>query len=177
VARGGRPPPRLALDEDRGDRQPADPFSDLVGVVALQARRQQEALDLLGVDEPADLTAVLRGLVGRAAQLDADAEGGGRGPRAGDDRWPVEVQRGDDHADGEAGRGRPGLGGGLTVGGQRRPAVDLGHQAALGQGGDVATDGQLADAELAREVTDPYGTAPSQLGKQSLLPLRAEQPL
>jgi hypothetical protein len=177
VPRRRCPPSRLALDEDGGHLQVPDPVEHLVSAAVLQARGKEESLYLLGIDQQADLAAVLVGVVARSAQMDVDAERGRGGPRPGDDRRPVEVERRHDHADGEARRGASGLVCRAAVRWQGRSAVHLGHQAAFGQGGDVAADGQLAHAELAREVTYPHRSHTSKLGEQAFLPLRAEKPL
>lgn len=156
MPRGWRPPTWLAFDEDGWNRQVPDPFEDLVGVVAVQARCQQQTLDLLRLDEIAHLAAVLLGVVIRTAELDADPERGSGNPRAGHDRWPIEVERGHDHADGEPEGGLSALGDGGAMGWQRGTTVDLRDETLFGKGGDVAPDGELADAELAGEVANPY---------------------
>ncbi len=175
---GRGPAGRLPLDQDGGHRQAVDPVDQPGRAGPVQARRQQQALHLLRLDEPADLAAVLGRVVAGAAQLDVHAEGGRGGPRPGHHRRPVVVQRRHHHADREAGGGRARASlRGRQLGGQGGAAVHPGEQVALGQDRDVPAHGELADAEHRREVPHPHGAVPAQLRHEPLLALQAEQPL
>jgi hypothetical protein len=175
VPPGDRPSWSLPLDEHRRNGQLGDPAGQFP--VLRDARREQQPLHLAGVDEPGDLAPVLVGVVARSAQLDVHAQRARGGPRTGDDRRPVVVQRRHHHADREPGRRHGGPAGRAQAGRQRRAAVHLGEQVALGERGEVAPHGQFADAEQGREVTDAHRAEPAQFLHQAFLALDVEHPV
>jgi hypothetical protein len=176
LTRSRRPPTGLAFEQNRRYGKLSDPIKHLVSVIVVETRGKKQAMDLLSVDEQADLAPILAGVVARATQLDAYAERRGRGTCARHDWGPIEVKRWDDHADGKSYGGAPGLASHTNPRGQRSPTVHPRYQPSFGEGRDVTADGQFADAELTCEVAYPHGSLSSKFGEQPLLPLRAEEP-